>query len=231
MAASTNNTAAIRKRAQISKANRTMFIWIALSSAIVGASLVVSFFLFQNLIYNEKVLFAKQETVNTLNTNNANVPELQNQILILDTNQALASVKANEDDQAIQVVLDALPADANSLALGASLQSKLLTGVSGLTVDSLQIDPVVGVESLENGRIESGAGGVTENIISFRFTVTGSQNALRKVLQNLERSIRQIDLSSMRIESQGKKQTLTVQGKAYYEPARTVELEDKVVPR
>ncbi len=225
------NSAAIRKRAQIARANRTMFLWIAASSAIVGAGLVVSYFLLQSLVYNEKVLFEKSNTVSVLNQNNNNAEELQNQVLILDTNEALASVKANEDDQSIQVVLDALPAEANSLALGASLQSKLLAGVSGLTIDSLQIEPVAGVETLANGRVVSGNAPQGSNAITFRFSVTGDQKALRKVLNNLERSIRQIDISTLRIESQGTKQTMVVQAQAYYEPAQIVELTNKVVKR
>jgi len=141
------NSAAIRKRAQINKANRTMFLWIAISSAIVGSAVVVAFFLGQQLFYNEKILAEKTTTIQTLEANSAVIPELETEIRILDTNEALATSKVNDDDQTVQVILDALPSDANSLALGASLQTKLLTGVEGLRIESLQVDPVVGVES------------------------------------------------------------------------------------
>src|SRR6185312_4760963 len=71
------NDAAIRKRTQINNANRTMFLWIAGASAIVGAVIVVSIFLAQKLFYNEKVLATKQDTVNTLNHNNSVVKDLE----------------------------------------------------------------------------------------------------------------------------------------------------------
>lgn len=226
------NNAAIRKRTQITKANRTMFLWIAASSVVIGCALVVAFFLAQKLIYNERVLAEKEKTVSTLNANNAIIPELETQVRVLDTNEALKSVRASDDDQTIQAILDALPSDANSLALGASLQNKLLAGINGLTLESLQVDPVVGVESLSEGantEQDASASTVSANQITFQFAVSGSQEALKQVLTNLERSIRAIDILSLRIESQGSSQLMSIQARAFYEPAKTIELTDKVV--
>lgn len=225
------NTAALRKRTQIAKANRTMFLWIAASAALIGFALVVSFFLAQKLFYNEKVLGEKEKTISILKNNNAIVDELETQVRALDASEVLASVKANPTDQAIQVILDALPSVANSNALGASLQSKLLAGIQGLRIESLQVDPVLGVESLTDETSSEDASAVTEssNQITFQFSVSGSQEALKEVLTNLERSIRAIDVTSLRIESQGTTQLMTVQARAFYEPAKTIQLTDKVV--
>ncbi len=216
---------AIRKRTQIAKANRTMFLWIAIASALVGAALVVSIFLAQKLIYNERVLAAKQQTVSTLASNNAVVTDLERAIRALDANEALASVKTNENNQALQSILDALPSDANSLALGASLQSKLLAGVGGITLESLQVTPVSGVESLNGGDAVSS----DDNSITFQFIISGSDAQLKKVLQNLERSIRTIHIDSLKIEIQSKGPVMTVQARAFYEPTKTIELQEKVV--
>lgn len=225
------NDAAIRKRSQIAKANRTMFIWIAVASALVGVALVVSIFLAQKLFYNEKVLGEKQNTVSVIDHNNEIVPELEDQVRVLDTNSDLASVKANSEDQAIQVILDALPSEANFSALGASLQNKLLVGINGLSIESLQVDPVVGVETLtgDNSGSATTSTQTTDNEITFQFVVRGDQDALRKVLENLERSIRTIVVTSVRIETASNGTQMTVQGKAFYEPAKTIELEKKVV--
>lgn len=228
-----NINAAVRKRAQIAKANRTMFLWIAVSSAIVGSALVVSYFFIQLLVYNEKVLIEKNNTISTLEANNAIIPELESAIRVLDTNENLAAAKANPSDQSLQVILDALPAEANSLALGASLQSKLLVGIDGITVESLQVTPVSGVESLVDGTTVDATttSATSEYYIDFQFTVTGSQDALKGVLQNLERSIRLIDIRTLRIDSQESSQLLTVQARAYYEPEVTIMLQDKKVPK
>ncbi len=225
--ATNGSSAGLRKRAQIAKANRTMFLWIAASSAVVGVAIVVSFFFGQQLIYNEKVLAEKLSTVNTLDHNIKVVPELRDAIRVLDTNQALSSVKANQNDQAVQVILDALPSDANSLALGASFQQRLLTGVNGASIDSLNVSPVVGVESdTSDGTSETEA---AANSIDFQFTVVGNADALKKVLQNLERSIRLIDITSLGIETSQDSQQLVVAGRAYYEPSKKLELTDKAV--
>lgn len=231
------NDVAIRKRNQIAKANRTMFLWIAIASALVGTAGVVSFFLAQQLFYNEKVLIEKQNTVTTLRHNNSVVEKLQSAILVLDTNSALAKVKASDEDQALQVILDALPSGANSTALGASLQNKLLAGIPGLQpIQSLQVTPVAGIESndttntIDSGAAEGEEG--PENAISFSFAVVGTQDALRQVLENLERSIRTIEVTSVRIENQsGNNLMMTVNARAFYEPAVKLELKDKAVPR
>lgn len=229
------NDTALRKRTQISKANRTMFIWIAASSALVGFAIVIAIFLGQKLVFNEKILIEKNKTISVLNADNKVVGDLKTQVQVLDTNTDLASVKARDSDQTIQVILDALPSDANSLALGASLQNKLLAGVAGLTIDSLQVDPVVGIESLTSstGTVistsKSTSGIASESQITFRFAVSGNPDALKQALTNLERSIRTIDITNLQIENQGSTQIMTVQGRAFYEPAKNVALYDKVV--
>jgi cell division protein FtsB len=224
--------AAIRKRTQIAKANRTMFLWVAVVSAVVGVSLVGSIFLIQKIAFNEKILSEKNKTISILDKNNNSVSELESQVRVLDSNQALIDSKAKPGDQAVQVILDALPQSANSLALGASLQNKLLAGIPGLTINSLQVDPVVGVESLGDTTTTNASSAVSASgqpQITFRFSVVGSETALKEVLTRLERSIRTIDVTSLRVESQGANRLLTIQARAFYELARTVELKDKVV--
>jgi len=225
--------AAIRKRTQIASANRVMFLWVAGVSVVFGISLVIAIFLVQILFFNERVLQAKNQTISNLDTDNDNVKALQDQVNVLNTNQALISIKAKPDDQAIQVILDALPSDANSLALGASLQDRLLAGISGLTLDSLQVDPVVGIESLSNdgSAVDTSTTSLpdVQNQITFSFSVNGDVTSLKQVLVNLEKSIRTINVTSLKIESQGTSQMMTVQGCAYYEPVRNVKLTDEVI--
>lgn len=224
------NDVAIRKRSQIAQANKTMFIWIAVASALIGSAIVVSVFLAQKVIFNETVLAEKQVTVSNLDNNNKVASKLVSQIQVLDTSQALISSKANDGDQAIQVILDALPAEGNSLALGASLQNKLLTGVPGLTsIQSLQVDPIIGLESLTANTTVDASADVSANEITFRLVIKGSQEAIKTVLQNFERSIRLITVDSLQIETQNDGQLMTVTAKAYYEPAKTIELQTKVI--
>lgn len=228
------DTTALRKRQQIAKANRTMFFWVAGASALVGIALVASLFLLQKAWFNEKVLAEKAKTATTLTNNNAVVNDLKDQVRVLNTNQALKDSMIAGEDQPVQVVLDALPSDANSSALGSSLQEKFLND-GGLTIESLNVDPVIGVESQSEDSVEDASASDTstsENQITFRFTVSTDVNnasALKSLLQRLESSIRAIDITQLTVETQGTRLVLTVEGRSFYEPAKTVELKEKTV--
>ena len=222
---------ALRKRQQIAKANRTMFLWVAGVSVIVGFAAVGSIFLMQKLAFNQKVINEKNNTVSVLTKNNAAVAELEENIRLLDTNEGLNSVKANPEDKALQVILEALPADANSLALGSSLQQKLIAGIDGLTLESLNVIPVAGVEVSDDSAVQDASTATDEaqNQITFNLAVSGDANALKALLERFERSIRAIDITNLVLEQANGKLTMTIDGRAYYEPARTIELKDKVV--
>lgn len=233
----TQQETALRKRQQIAKANRTMFLWVAAISAIVGIALVVSGFLFQKALFNEKVLAVKSKTASTLVANNKAVGELKNQIRVLNTNQALKDSMIGGETDPVQVVLDALPSEANSAALGSSLQQKFLLSDPALTIQSFVVDPVPGVESdssdvaatsSADASMPAAPGGAGEITFSFAVTATDA-NALKSLLQRLEKSIRAIDLTSVSVESQGANLELTVSGRAFYQPAKTVQLKNETV--
>ena len=224
---------ALRKRQQIANANRMMFAWVAGISALVGIAIVASIFLLQKAWFNEKVLAEKSKTASTLVRNNEVVGELKDQVRVLNTSEALKEAMLDGETQPVQVVLDALPSEANSSALGASLQEKFLTS-EGLTLEALAVDPVQGVESQDDESVQDASADteVGENIINFRFAVSTDANnasALKELLQRLERSIRPIDLTSLSIETQGNRLILEVDGYSSYEPAKTVELKTKTV--
>lgn len=224
---------ALRKRQQITQANRMMFMWVAAASVIVGVAVVVSLFLVQKAWFNEKVLAEKTNTASALEHNNSVINELKDEIRVLNTNEALRSSMAPGETQPIQVVLDALPSDANSSALGASLQEKFLNDPA-LTIEALNVDPVSGVESLNENNVQdfSDSDSDGENQIHFRFSVSTAVNnasALKNLLQRLERSIRAINVTLLSVETQGNRLILSVEGHAFYEPATTVELRNKTV--
>lgn len=225
---------ALRKRQQIAKANRTMFLWVAGVSVVVGVSLVSSIFLVQKVIFNERVLAEKSKTASTLVKNNKVVEELQNQVRILNTNDDLKKLMIPGQSQPIQVVLDALPSEANSSAFGSSLQQKLLS-VDGVQIESLSVDPVANIEVIG---LDDVVGSVVtgddsqDNQIFFRFEVSvdaDNPGALKTLLEKLERSIRPIDITTATLEAETTRMTLKVAGKTYYEPAKTVDLKEKTI--
>lgn len=219
----------MRKRAQINKASQMMFLWIVGVSAVVGFSVVMIVFLAQRIWFGEKVIAEKLNTVSVLTRNLDAVDQLKDNVRVLNTNQSLLAVRVDDNDPALQSVLDALPADANSTAMASSLQSKLLNGVQGVTIESLKVDPVGGVET------DGTSGDSTSDVsgeISFSFAVSASkqnQSSLRKVLQQIEKSIRPFNIIDLIIESQGSRVVMTARGVGYYDPAQQIVLIDKVV--
>lgn len=214
--------AGMKKRQVIANSNRTMFIWIAAMSAVVGVCAVVGYFFLQNIIYNTKVATELDKTVNTLRDNNKVAPDLIDKVRALETNEALNSVKTPDEKNALQVILDALPADPNTLALGSSLQNKILADIPGIKLESLVVDPY-NEASLDE---EEGAG-----TLSFRMTVSSSDaNSLKEFLLRMEKSVRVIDIDALTLERTDDKYTLDITGHAYYELGKEVKLTDKVVP-
>jgi len=205
---------AVKKRAQIANATRTMFIWIIVASIVLGFGVVGSVFLVQRLVYNQKVLNAQGVALSNIDYDSKNVSDLEGNLRALDADENLSLVKASPDDQPVQAILDALPSDPNSLALGASLQQKLLAAVPGLNVQSLQVDQ--DAETLGDGTLP------------FTLTVDGSQDSIMNVLTNFERSIRTINVTSLDIIG-GDSQTMTLSGQAYYQPSLTFELKKETI--
>lgn len=220
---------ALRKRQQIAKANRMMFLWVAGVSVIVGIALVLSIFLVQKLLFNEQVLGKKNETVGILTENNKSITELKDNARVLNTNQNLLDSRAKEEDTALQAILDALPSEPNSSALGSSLQNVLLPG-DGIQVESLTVEPAAGAEGASEAEATAVSG---ENTIGFTFSVSAPSDkidSLRELLRRLERSIRAIDVQTTTIEMQGSRITLTASAVAYYEPTKSIELKTESVP-
>ncbi|MDB5165156.1 MAG: hypothetical protein JWM00_46 [Candidatus Saccharibacteria bacterium] len=222
---------ALRKRQQIANANRTMFITVAGVSALVGMAIVVSIFLGQKLLFNEKVLGEKQHTINVLQDNNKVASRLKDNIRVLNTSQELTDAKAHPEDAPLRVVLDALPADANSSAFGASLQQVLLVG-EGISIDTLSLNPVSGVESSVSDPVTTDTATTSADSIVFSFSVSTTPDgadSLRQLLQRLERSVRIVRVLSYEIERQGSRLALKATAEVYYQPETVATLKDKVV--
>lgn len=222
----------LRKRQQITHANQMMFLWIAGVSVVVGFALVLMIFLVQKIWYGERVIAEQLNTVSILDKNLSVVDELKNNVRVLGSNQDLQSTRLNDTDSALQSVLDALPADANSTAMASSLQQKILSGVTGVVIESLKVQPVSGLEVAGSKTTNSTSSDPLSNTIGFSFSVsTASANsdALRAILTRLEKSIRPFTIETLVVEGQGSRIVMTATGVGYYLPAQKIQLEKKVV--
>jgi hypothetical protein len=207
-----------------------MFMWVAGASVIVSVSFVVGWMMIQKAAHKQKAINELSTTVKTLESNNKNVGSLEDKLRSLGSNEALLALRSNDTDNALRVILDALPSDANPSALGASLQSKLFGDV---TVESIQVTPVGGDGALidESADTTTSDSSTDAQSITFQFSVRGGAAELKELLTRLERSIRTIQITSVKLDSSGTDQVLTVEGQAYYLPAKTLELKNKDIPR
>ena len=231
------NNVAIRKRQQIENAGKAMFLWVAAAAAVLGIAVVLSISLFERIAYNQKVIGAMTDTANTLRENNAVVDQLKDNVRVMNTNQALADTPRLEGTEPLSVILDALPSNPNSSALGASLQQKLLNG-DGVKIENLIVNPIAGAEDSGTDAEATESTSTTEageNEITFSFTIStptsGGADRLRDALRKLERSIRVVNLTSVSVEQQNNTITLSAEGKAYYQPEVKVELKEKEIPK
>lgn len=222
----------LRKRQQINHANQMMFLWIAGVSVVVGFALVLMIFLVQKIWFGERVIVEKLNTVSVLDKNLAVVDQLKDNVRVLGANKDLQSTRLSDTDSPIQSVLDALPADANSTAMASSLQQKLLSGVTGVVIESLKVQPVSDVEVSGSKTTVSTSSNPLSNTIGFSFSVsTASANseALREILIRIEKSIRPFTINTLVVEGQGSRVVMTATGVGYYLPAQKIELKNKVV--
>ncbi|MDR1032465.1 MAG: hypothetical protein LBL84_00445 [Candidatus Nomurabacteria bacterium] len=234
---------AIKKVQAISQAGRNMFIAVALASVVVGFSIVGSIFLIQKMIFNAKVIGEMQKTSDILHKNNETIVKLADEVKVLEQNSALRSVTINSESNALRTIPDALPAVNNPFSLGASVMVKLLTVDTGIMIDSFTLgststDAASGqaeataTESTE-GATEASDDAATAsklNAINFQFEITGNPDGVSKALQNLERSIRQIDIATMEITYNAVGTlTLIISARGYYISPPSIDLGEKEV--
>ncbi len=221
----------MKKRQIIANSSRTMFLWVAGMSGVVGVCAVLCIFLFQQLMFRTEVSNRLDKTASTLQKNNKLTTALMDNLRVRSTDEGLSTVKARPDDQPLQAILDALPADKNALALGSSLQQKLLTGVNGVVIESMTVDAANLAASQVTTTSTSSLpelADVEQMPISFIATAD-NPNSLKDFLTQLERSLRVIDIDNLVLETSASKYTMTVSAHAYYKPGKVVQLGNEVV--
>lgn len=227
--AETGNSVSLRKRQQIEGTAKAMFMWVAIASALAAIAVVVSFSLVERLMFNQRILNEKGTTASNLRNNNQIVEQLRASIREVNTNQALIDTPKLDNTQPLSVILDALPSQANTEALGASLEQKLLK-VDGVTQDGLpKVDPISESTS-SRSKSKASSNSSTLGKIPFSFKVSSrNPDSLRKVLQTLERSIRVLNIENISVEQNEKNIMMSVDGIAYYSPEVKVELKEKSI--
>lgn len=214
----------VRKRSLIAKARKNVLYWVGGAASVLSAVAVIATMLVQTAMFNQSVLNQKNDTLKKIRQNIEIAPDLKADIRKLDTNSELRLVRPNDEASALQTILDALPADENRLALGASLQKRIFEEAPGVRIDALSVDPSSGDMMSQDGSAE-GETGLQQ--VSFATTISGSPDNLKRALNRLERSIRAFNITTLTGTTQDNQVSLQITGVAYYFPPANLELTTK----
>lgn len=205
-------TQIIKKQSLIDKTRKSVIMIVAAASIIIGALIVVCGIMVQHLLFNMKVIHAQNETISTIEANIEQAPKLEGDLKVLNTNEQLMEARSSSEAEPLQTVLDALPADSNRLALGASLEQRIFHGLPGLTVQSLSVDPSAG----DGASLQSVGGNEGLGSLSFSASISGSPDTLKLALERLQRSIRAMNVTRINGTAAGDSVTFNITGEAYY---------------
>lgn len=195
----------VSKREQLKKSGSTVFIAVAVSAVIVMFSLISIRFLWDKKNYNDRVISAKTKARNDIETNLENLEKLTEQFAQLDTSATTNS----------STILHALPPVYDYASLTTSLNSLAVS--SGVKFNGSS-----GQDSSADAVISSPVSKPVE--IPITVQVTGSYEAIKKFVSNLERSIRPIQVTNVSFSGTNDNIQAQIQATTYYQPARSFDV-------
>jgi len=215
----------LKKRQQIESASRTMFIWVAIASVAISVCVVTSQSFFQRIIYNSRVIAAKQKADDTLAANITNATQLKQKVDGLVGNQDLASVKLNPSDPNTKSVLDALPSAPDTTELATSLQQAILNH-SGVSIESISVNQSPTTTTAATTSTTSASLPIEEG---FSIVIDGSYSQIRSTLLDMERTIRPIKIVQLDLSGEDVSMRATINGVTYYQPAKTAKVGEELI--
>jgi Tfp pilus assembly protein PilO len=216
------------KHTQIDKTNTRVVVITALAAVIVVFSLVASYALFKQMMYQNKVLGKKKEAVSTLKQDLEAVTTLKqsytafvaSSVNILGGN---AEGTGERDGDNAKVVLDALPSNYDYPAL--------ITSIEKLVTD--QGAKITSISGTDDQIAQSAPGSSTPQPIDMPFDVvlTGNYEQVQNVLKSMDKSIRPIQMLSVQLAAgqEAGEITASIRAKTYYQPAKLLQIRKEVV--
>lgn len=214
------------KRLKINKANQTIVAVVAVSSFIVIFCLVAIKSLASQYSYQNRVTSAQQKTVDQLQTDNqaaTNLVNSYNSFVNQSTNivGGSASGTANQDGPNSKIILDALPDTYDFPALATSIQN--LISLPGISVQSIT-GTDTGGDSSTSSPSTTQTSSSSPIAIPFSYGVQGAYSNVQLVLDNVQRSIRPIQIQTIDLTGSDSQLTATVNAQTYYLPASGLSL-------
>lgn len=216
------------KRALINRANTRIVIYVSAAAFILVFSLVATKTLISQAAYQNRVISSKRVAVNQLKSDIVATSRLESAYnAFVSTPQNVLGGNPNsngsQDGNNAKIVLDALPSSYNLPDFNTSLEN-LLTNQSGINIDNI---------SASDEEAQEGSNQLSSNPqpvpIPFTVSVDGSYGSIQGVIGAFERSIRPIQVQMLSINGNGSDLTLTVNAQTYYQPAKSFNINKRVV--
>jgi len=244
------------KHLQIDKDNNLMFVVVAVAAVIVVFSLVSAKTLLSVSSYQHRALKAKNAAIKKLQANAKAADDLKQQydtfegqnpnilggVGGLDVAKAIAeqgeqsgsievngqaiNLSANDGDNA-KIILDALPSSYDFPALISSIEKVAnqdhipLQGVGGTDQGS---QPVAGAAAPAAANSQSQA-----QAIPFSVSAQSDFHTVQTLLNDLERSIRPVDVTQMSINGSGDNLNTSLQANTYYQTPISLQITNKEI--
>lgn len=198
------NSKAMSRRAKIMQAGSTVFIAVAVAAVVVSISIVSLRFLWAKKSYNDRVISAKTEARDQIETNVANIDKLSQAYPDLNSSSSTNST----------TILHALPPTYDYAALASSIEA--LAQRSGVSFTG-----AIGQDDSASAVASSPSPAPIEIPLSLQ--VSGNYDAITAFVKNLELSIRPISVTSVTYSGTNSSLRATVQATTYYQPARDLQ--------
>lgn len=211
----------LKKRQQIEIAGRVMFVWVAIAAAALSFFAATGQYLFVKWQHNNSVMAAKQKAADTLAANIINSKELIKEVDALVAEDSLITVRTNPEDPATKSVLDALPTTFDPAALATSLQQVILSK-SGVSIDNISVPQELDVPSEEAFKPQP-------QEMTFSFIISGSYDAIKQALVDVERTIRPIKITSVNLAGSDNNLRAAVEAITYYQPPKSVTVGEETI--
>jgi hypothetical protein len=216
------------KRALINKANTRIVVYVSTAAFIMVFSLVATKTLISQASYQNRVISAKRVAVNQLKMDINATSQLKTSydaFTNLPQNAIGGSPTGTnpQDGNNAKIVLDALPSSYDFPGLTTSLDN-LLSSQNGVKIDSIT---GTDEEATQGSNVSSVS--PQPQPIPFSVAVTGDYGSLQGVVNSFERSIRPIQIQTLGINGSSGNLTMTVSAQTYFQPAKSLNINKKVV--
>lgn len=215
------------KRLAISKAEANLLIVIGVAVFISVFSIVASKTLFDQMLYQNKVISKKEKALDTAKANLQSVNDLANsyQEFANATTNILGGNPqgdADRDGDNPRIILDALPSKYDFPALATSLEKVLK-------------DNNITIASISGNDDEVAQSGVTSTDqpspieIPFKVSVSVDSTRGKDLMRLFERSIRPIQIQKATISQNSGALNIDIEATTYYQPEKVLNLREEPV--